>query len=937
MLKKKFGIVTLVCLLCLCVAMLFAACSGTQGEKGDKGESGTDGKDGISIVSVEKTDSEGLTDTYTITYSDGKTTTFTVTNGKDGVDGSDGADGEDGTDGETPYIGENGNWWIGSTDTKIPAKGQDGTDGSDGSDGQDGITPHIGENGNWFIGDKDTGVPAKGQDGQDGNDGKDGADGLTPHIGDNGNWFVGEEDTGIPAKGQDGQDGNDGKDGENGADGLTPHIGENGNWFIGEEDTGIPAKGQDGQNGNDGKDGENGADGLTPHIGENGNWFIGEEDTGIPAKGQNGQDGNDGKDGADGLTPHIGKNGNWFIGEEDTGIPATGSKGDSGNDGADGQDGVGIKSISTEERLEGLYLVIVLTDDTTESFLLYSYESGGNIPVSITLPSNAIDGTRKDSTISEDGYSYSYIYYEVPSTTERVLPSSFKVSSGTDFKFCRPDDSGYWQGDPINHDFRMPITTGHNYFWIVTENQYFKIDIYVRDNFSYKFTFDGETVKEINIEENESILDIRPDDPAKEFFTFHYWTVDGETEFDFNTIAKSDLEFIPYFTPNSYSYKISYIYEDSSLQEVLSGNYTYGDEEQKGEIRTQLQNALDNIPDGYSIISQGHSFEEFFTSPSDNFEIQIFLKQNKGLLKFDINENGVTNENTEVYFDGEDIVLSPASEYSISLTPSREGYDFIGWFDESGTKKDKITTDKDMDDGFKITLYAHWEEIIYDVEYIYGDVELISENPNKTSLSYFDEMLQMDDLSLITSNLNNFNGWEKIEFNEKDRKVIVTGSFTKATELVIENGIIINENGRVDSEYSGDIIIPDFYNDSPVKEIGECAFYNANISSIKFGTYTNIEKISEDSFRGSNLVEIEIPKTVKIIDEGAFDMTSSELTINLEYSEGLRFKTNFDQPSQKSVIINFNGTTIEWEEVISEATNFNSLNRVTVNCLKEEN
>lgn len=38
---------------------------------------------GKSIVSIEKTDTEGLVDTYTITFNDGTTTTFTVTNGKD--------------------------------------------------------------------------------------------------------------------------------------------------------------------------------------------------------------------------------------------------------------------------------------------------------------------------------------------------------------------------------------------------------------------------------------------------------------------------------------------------------------------------------------------------------------------------------------------------------------------------------------------------------------------------------------------------------------------------------------------------------------------------------------------------------------------------------------------------------------------------------------
>ena len=38
----------------------------------------------VSIVSVEKTGTSGLVDTYTITYSDGTTSTFTVTNGQDG-------------------------------------------------------------------------------------------------------------------------------------------------------------------------------------------------------------------------------------------------------------------------------------------------------------------------------------------------------------------------------------------------------------------------------------------------------------------------------------------------------------------------------------------------------------------------------------------------------------------------------------------------------------------------------------------------------------------------------------------------------------------------------------------------------------------------------------------------------------------------------------
>lgn len=48
----------------------------------------------VSIVSVVKTSSVGLDDTYTITYSDGSTSTFTITNGQNGTNGINGENGE---------------------------------------------------------------------------------------------------------------------------------------------------------------------------------------------------------------------------------------------------------------------------------------------------------------------------------------------------------------------------------------------------------------------------------------------------------------------------------------------------------------------------------------------------------------------------------------------------------------------------------------------------------------------------------------------------------------------------------------------------------------------------------------------------------------------------------------------------------------------------
>lgn len=73
---------------------------GAQGPKGDPGAAGTPGKDG--------------------------------TNGKDGADGKPGAPGADGV---TPHIGDNGNWYIGTTDTGKPSRGATGPQGPRGETG----------------------------------------------------------------------------------------------------------------------------------------------------------------------------------------------------------------------------------------------------------------------------------------------------------------------------------------------------------------------------------------------------------------------------------------------------------------------------------------------------------------------------------------------------------------------------------------------------------------------------------------------------------------------------------------------------------------------------------------------------------------------------------------------------------------------------------
>ena len=219
-----------------------------------------------------------------------------------GLKGDKGNDGQNGTDAPVPNI-KGGYWYIGETNTGIKAEGKDGSNGSNGK------TPYIGNNGNWFVDGEDLGVKAKGEKG---NKGDDGVNGKTPYIGNNGNWFVDGQDLGVKAKGEKGNKG------DKGADGETPRIGNNGNWFVGNHDTGVKAQGEKGNKG------DKGADGETPRVGDNGNWWIGNKDTNIKVQGLKGDPGATGAQGEKGERGLPGKDGSVIY--ADKGKPTTQGK-----------------------------------------------------------------------------------------------------------------------------------------------------------------------------------------------------------------------------------------------------------------------------------------------------------------------------------------------------------------------------------------------------------------------------------------------------------------------------------------------------------------------------------------------------------------------------------------------------------------------------------
>ena len=195
---------------------------GTDGQNGKDGTDGVNGKDGVDAKNIEvqraethiqwRYEGDEWQNLVAIADIEGPA----GQNGKDGANGKTpefrvnenilqwryvgdeiwlnlydltalkGADGRDGVDGKDGINGKDG------------AAGKDGTNGQNGRDGKDGNTPFIGENGNWWIGETDTGVKAAGVDGEKGDKGDPGEKGDKGDKGDPGQngscsgYFCGE-------------------------------------------------------------------------------------------------------------------------------------------------------------------------------------------------------------------------------------------------------------------------------------------------------------------------------------------------------------------------------------------------------------------------------------------------------------------------------------------------------------------------------------------------------------------------------------------------------------------------------------------------------------------------------------------------------------------------------------------------------------------------
>ena len=168
---------------------------GSQGPRGEPGAKGDPGEKGDKGDPGEKGDPGPKGD-----------------KGEPGEKGDTGAQGAKGDTGATGPAGPQG---------PAGAPGKDGTNGKPGAAGADGVTPHIGDNGNWYLGGTDTGKPSRGATGAKGDAG---ATGPAGPAGPQGHAGAPGKDGAPGAPGAQGEKGEKGEKGDPGTPGAAGHT-----------------------------------------------------------------------------------------------------------------------------------------------------------------------------------------------------------------------------------------------------------------------------------------------------------------------------------------------------------------------------------------------------------------------------------------------------------------------------------------------------------------------------------------------------------------------------------------------------------------------------------------------------------------------------------------------------------------------------------------
>ena len=154
--------------------------------------------------------------------------------------------------------------------------------------------------------------------------------------------------------------------------------------------------------------------------------------------------------------------------------------------------------------------------------------------------------------------------------------------------------------------------------------------------------------------------------------------------------------------------------------------------------------------EGYTFLSWGYDFS---TPVTQNLSLTATWQANTYEISFDPKGGTVDTTTQEVTYDG---------SYTLP-TPTREGYNFLGWYNGNTKVEDGI-----YETAADIALDAHWEPIVYTVSYSLNGGSLDEDNP--TSYTIEGSTITLNN---PTREGYNFLGWSGTGISGMSKNVVI--------------------------------------------------------------------------------------------------------------------------------------------------------------------
>ncbi len=250
-------------------------------------------------------------------------------------------------------------------------------------------------------------------------------------------------------------------------------------------------------------------------------------------------------------------------------------------------------------------------------------------------------------------------------------------------------------------------------------------------------------------------------------------------------------------------------------------------------------------------------------------------------------------------YNGANEPARPTENYTVAAgsfdlpKPVRKGYSFSGWCEDEGCLGKRMFSLDTKDFAKDITLYAKWEECVYEIRYELDGGENSALNP--TSYKYADEDIQLGAASKVQFS---FLGWfdnaefegTAIEIIDTDlcKSLVLYAKFEKipmfTTAMINGKNTLTGYNAQV---YGNNVVVPEEIDGLKVEAIKGELFANAVSLEIK----SRLTDIPADLLKGcSQLTTLILPDSITKLYDGMLSDCISLQSVTVPFA-GL---TEFD-------------------------------------------